>query len=123
MKYLAGLLLLCLLSSCFSRSSAMTDETYGSIQMGTPIESLYTQIGRPYAIHDKPNGVHEYEYIERIRNERSLVSENHYFLIVEDGKVVGKRVTQEKQRAFNLIYENDPNWDSYNSFPSSFPSN
>lgn len=123
MKYIAYLALLCLISSCFSRSSAMTSETYGSIQLGTPIESLSSTVGRPYAIHDKPNGVQEYEYIERIRNQRSLISENHYFLIVENGIVVGKRFSQERQRAFNLIYENDPNWDSYNSFPSSFPSN
>lgn len=123
MKYIALFLLSCFLSGCFSRSSAMTNETYSSIQLGTSIESLSPQIGRPYAIHDKPNGIQEYEYVERIRNTRSLVSENHYFLLVEDGRVVGKRMSQEKQRAFNLIYENDPNWDSYNSFPSSFPSN
>ncbi len=123
MKCLGVLILLCFLSSCFSRTSAITSDTYSSIQLGTPIDSVYQEIGRPYAIHDKPNGVQEYEYIERIRNGRSLVSENHYFLIVENGKVVGKRMTEEKQRAFNLIYENDPNWDSYNSFPSSFPSN
>ena len=123
MKCLCLLIILCFLASCFSRSAAMTSDNYSSIQLGTPIDSLYSEIGRPYAIHDKANGVQEYEYVERIRNERSLVSENHYFLIVENGKVVGKRVTQEKQRAYNLIYENDPNWDSYNSFPSSFPSN
>jgi hypothetical protein len=123
MKCLSLLVLLCFLASCFSRTSAMTSETYSSIQLGTSIDSLYSEIGHPYAIHDKPNGVQEYEYIERIRNTRSLVSENHYFLIVENGKVVGKRMSQEKQRAYNLIYEDDPNWDSYNSFPSSFPSN
>jgi len=123
MKCLSLLILLCFLASCFSRTSAMTNDTYSSIQLGTSIDSLYSEIGRPYAIHDKPNGVQEYEYIERIRNNRSLVSENHYFLIVENGKVVGKRMSQEKQRAYNLIYEDDPNWDSYNSFPSSFPSN
>lgn len=123
MKLFAGLILLCFLSSCFSRTAAMTSDTYSTIQLGTPIESVYSEIGRPYAIHDKPNGVQEYEYIERIRNARSLVSENHYFLIVEQGVVVGKRMKVEKQRAFNLIYESDPNWDSYNSFPSSFPSN
>jgi hypothetical protein len=123
MKNIAWIVLLCFFSGCFSRSSAMTGETYSTIQLGTPIESLYPEIGHPYAVHDKPNGVQEYEYIERIRNDRSLVSENHYFLTIENGRVTGKRMTVEKQRAFNLIYEYDPNWDSYNSFPSSFPSN
>ncbi|HEY2810478.1 MAG TPA: hypothetical protein VGJ00_03715 [Rhabdochlamydiaceae bacterium] len=115
--------LLCLLASCFSRSAAMTGETYSTISLGTPVESLSADIGRPYAIHYKENGIREYEYIERIRNDRSLVSENHYILTIENGKVVSKRMWQEKSRAYNLIYEYDPNYDSYNSFPSSFPSN
>jgi hypothetical protein len=101
----------------------MTGETYSTISLGTPVESLSADIGRPYAIHYKENGIREYEYIERIRNDRSLVSENHYILTIENGKVVSKRMWQEKPRAYNLIYEYDPNYDSYNSFPSSFPSN
>jgi hypothetical protein len=101
----------------------MTGETYSTISLGTPVESLSADIGRPYAIHYKENGIREYEYIERIRNDRSLVSENHYILTIENGKVVSKRMWQEKSRAYNLIYEYDPNYDSYNSFPSSFPSN
>lgn len=120
MTFLIGVFLL---TGCFSRSAAMTNETYSMIQLGTPIDEVASEVGRPYAIHDKGNSIQEYEYIERIRNDRSLVGENHYFLTIEDGKVTGKRVSRERQPAYNLIYENDPNYDSYNSFPSSFPSN
>lgn len=126
MKYFASfslIIVFCLLTSCFSRSAAMTNESYNMIQLGTPVTELSSEVGRPYAIHNKEGGIQEYEYIERIRNDRSLVGENHYFLIVKEGRVVGKRMAYEKQRSFNLIYENDPNYDSYNSFPSSFPSN
>jgi hypothetical protein len=121
MKFFLCLCVVCLLTGCFSRTAAMTQDTYSQIQLGAPIDSLYAEIGRPYAIHYKEDGVKEYEYIERIRNDRSLVSENHYFLIIEEGLVVGKRIKQEKPRSYNLIYEYDPNYDSYNSFPSSFP--
>ena len=91
------------------------------IQLGTPVTELPADIGSPYAIHDKPNGVQEYEYIERIRNDRALFSENHYLLTVQDGRVISKRMWREKPRNYNLMYDFDPNYDSYNSFPGSFP--
>jgi hypothetical protein len=118
MKYLIVLLLL---TGCFSRSSAMTSDSYSMIQLGSPATDLASTVGEPYAIHNKGNGVKEYEYIERIRNQRTLISENHYFITVQDGKVVSKRMTREKQRDYDLIYDDDPNWDSYNAFPGSFP--
>jgi len=107
------------LSGCFSRSSAMTGDSYAMIQLGAPVDTVIAEVGTPYAVHDKGEGVSEYEYIERIRNNKSLISENHYFLRIEGGKVVGKRMTQEKQKDYDLIYEDDPNWDSYNAFPGS----
>lgn len=110
---------LTLLAGCFSRGSAMTADTYSMIPLGTSVHDVTAEVGKPYAVHSKGNGIIEYEYIERIRNNKSLISENHYFLIVEGGKVVGKRMAQEKQKDFDLIYEDDPNWDSYNAFPGS----
>src|SRR5689334_15452139 len=77
------------LTGCFSRSAAMTSESYSMVQVGASVDSLSAEVGKPYAIHIKEGGIKEYEYVERIRNGRNLVVENHYFLLVQDGKVVG----------------------------------
>ncbi len=107
-----------LLASCFSRSSAMTAETFSDVQIGAPISSLSSSIGSPYAIHSKKDGTQEYEYIERINADSTFVAENHYFLVVQDGEVVGKYMTQERPPAYDLIYQPDPNNVSYPNYPS-----
>ena len=109
------LLIICLslLSACFSRSAAMDSQTFESVALGTPVSSLESQFGKPYKIHSKGGGKEEYEYIERIGMGQCLVAENHYFLIVLNGAVVGKYVTQEKSPAYDLIYTEDPNHPCY----------
>jgi hypothetical protein len=101
---------LILMTGCFSRSTYLTRETYDNIQISTPMASLEDQVGKPYAIHKKCDGTQEYEYIERIDMGNHLVVENHYFIIVQNGQVVGKYMTQEKAPAYNLIYQEDPNY-------------
>jgi hypothetical protein len=101
-----GLICLC---SCFSSGPRLTSSTYDSIQLGTPIVSVEQEYGKPYAVHSK-GGVKEYEYIERIDLGYNVVTENHYFIVVTDGKVVGKYTKREKPPAYNLIYQEDPNW-------------
>ncbi len=105
-----GLIVCC---ACSSRASLMTQSEYDTVQTGTPVATLESQIGTPYDIHFKSGGVKEYEYIERITMGNSLVTENHYFIIVVDGKVVGKYMKQEKAPAYHLIYEDDPNHQWY----------
>jgi hypothetical protein len=103
-----GLLCLCLLSACFSRSSAMTYERFENIEVGTSIASLTSEIGKPYSVHSKGGSTEEYEYIERIDMGQQPIAENHYFLVVQDGKVVSKRVKRQRPPAFDLIYQEDP---------------
>lgn len=88
----------------------MTSGNYDEIQMGTSISSIEQEYGKPYAVRSKGPGVQEYEYIERIDLGYHLVSENHYFIVVTDGKVVGKYTKRDKPPAYNLIYQEDPNW-------------
>lgn len=106
-----SILLLCLMG-CFSRSSMMTYESFDKVQIGTSIASLKSEIGRPYAIHHK-DGSEEYEYVERINAGNSLIAENHYFLIVQNGKVIGKYMSRERPPAYDLIYQEEPNYPSY----------
>jgi hypothetical protein len=91
----------------------MTYYDYDKVEIGTPIATLRSEIGKPYAIHAKEGGMEEYEYIERIDTGNNLVSENHYFLIVQDGTVVGKYMNREGPPAYDLIYQEEPNYPSY----------
>ena len=105
--------LICL-SSCFSRPSMMTYESFDKVQVGTAVTDLKQEIGKPYAIHHKDGGSEEYEYVERINVGNSLIAENHYFLIVQNGKVVGKYMSRERPPAYDLIYQEEPNYPGYN---------
>ena len=102
------------LASCFSRPTVMTSGEYDKIQMGTSVSELRSEVGKPYAIHKKDHGVEEYEYIERIDTGNNLVAENHYFLVIKDGKVVGKYMNRERAPAYDLIYQEQPNYPGYN---------
>jgi hypothetical protein len=107
MTYLVSLLFF--LCSCFSRSTVMTRQTYSDIEVGSSITQVEQKVGNPYKIRPLQDGTEEYEYIERIPMGQEVVEENHYFLIVKDGKVFAKRNTQETPDAFDLIYDDDPN--------------
>lgn len=98
------------LSSCFSNSSLMTYSRYDQVETGASIEEVESRMGKPYAVHQKKDGSSEYEYVERINAGDDLVAENHYFLIVQDGKVMGKYMTRERAPAYDLIYQEQPNY-------------
>ncbi len=100
------------LSGCFSRSSAMTQETFATVQIGTPIEVVIQDMGEPYST-DTKNGMEEYVYIERVTTGNRLIYENHYILFVQGGVVVSKTVKQERPPSFDLIYQDDPNHNQY----------
>ncbi len=109
MKY--PILFLCVvLCSCFTRPALMTRDSFDGVEIGTPIDQIQTEVGSPYAVHSKGGDAQEYEYIERIDLGSQTVLENHYFLIVREGRVVSKRMTQERSPAYDLIYSDDPNF-------------
>lgn len=111
MKY--SLLVCMLLFLCSCSSNMMTKENFDDISLGTSIKEVEEQAGKPYAVHDKPGGKAEYEYIERIDMGNHLLFENHYFLMVSEGQVVSKRVTTETPPDYNMIYQQDPNHYTY----------
>lgn len=97
------------LLSCFHRSAVMTRQDFNTVEMGEPISTLEQRVGAPYTIRNLKNGGQEYEYIERITMGDEVIEENHYFIIVENGKIIGKRTTLQTPPAYDLIYEDDPN--------------
>ncbi len=99
------------LASC-SRPALMTYNCYDQVQVGASIADLQTRIGQPYAIHHKNDNL-EYEYVERINIGENLIAENHYFLIVQNGKVIGKYMERQRPPAYDLIYQEEPNYPGY----------
>lgn len=107
------LIILVFLASCFARTTTMTQETFLSIDLGTPIDRVVAKNGEPYSVRNFGGGVLEYEYIERVGRPEELVREYHYYLKVVHGEVVSKRMTTEKQPAYDLIYQEDPNYPTF----------
>lgn len=103
---------ICFLCGCFTRGSLMTKQRFDDITIGMPVTEVTAKVGDPYAIRSKGNGVEEYEYIERTEM-RDVVSENHYFIIVSNGQVVGKMINRQRPPAYDLIYQEDPNYTNY----------
>ncbi|MCI0382632.1 MAG: hypothetical protein L0207_06250 [Chlamydiae bacterium] len=101
------------LLGCFSRTNAITKENYNSVTLQTSENELVAELGQPYAIHNLRGGGQEYEYIERFTMGEELVSENHYFFKIQNGRVVSKRMTREKRPAYDLLYQEDPNYPTY----------
>lgn len=114
-KTLMKWILVCALGlvGCFSRSAMMDQEQFSALLLGTSVTELEKQAGKPYQIHDKGGGKLEYEYIERVNTGECFVAENHYFIVVVNGEVVGKHMKQEKSPAYDLIYIEDPNHPCY----------
>ncbi|MDQ5956082.1 MAG: hypothetical protein ACH349_06200 [Candidatus Rhabdochlamydia sp.] len=103
-----------LLTGCYSSYFAMTDRSFCEIEMGVPINEIQCQVGDPYAICIREDGAEEYQYIERIDLGNGLVMEKRYFLIVKDDRVISKRLVRRIPPSYNLLYETEPNYPSYN---------
>lgn len=88
----------------------MTRDDYEAIELGMRLEALEPKIGTPYEVHYLPSGKVEYEYIERIRAGKRYVLANHYFLIVQDGIVVGKRWIEQDVPQASYDYVGVPNF-------------
>jgi len=99
-----------LIWGCSSRMMTMT--SYGQIQVGEPIATVVEKNGDPYAV-DTKNGSTEYKYVEKVTSGNRLIYENHYTIYVKDGNVVGKTSVQQRRPAYDLIYQDDPNHNTY----------
>jgi hypothetical protein len=105
MKYLFPLLLLL---GC-GHPTMMTRQTFADVDIGEPILQVEEKVGKPFAIRKNSDGTQEYEYIERISLGTEVVEEYHYYLVINNGQVVSKRLNQDRPPAFDLIDDDDPN--------------
>ncbi len=99
---------LCMLTAC-SHGAIMTRNDFDNIETGTPVSEVVKQYGEPVRIRNYSDGSQGYEYIERLPIGEQTVVENNYFVVVKNGKVIGKRYNEEEPPAYDEIYEEDPN--------------
>lgn len=104
-----SILFLIFLAACTSHR-IVTYSDYAQVKTDEPIASIEEKWGPPYAVRDRKDGSQEYEYIERIEVGNGIVSDNHYILVVRDGKVIGKYLKREQSPAYDLIYQEQPNY-------------
>ena len=72
-------------------------DRYQDVSLGFTTNDLEERFGKPYATHNKSNGSVEYEYIERITTADRVLFFRHYFFVIQDGKVVSKRMVSDKE--------------------------
>ncbi|MBP9842039.1 MAG: hypothetical protein KBC64_06405 [Simkaniaceae bacterium] len=100
------LLLILFLTAC--QSKMMTGEDYAMVQIGEPIEQVTAVYGRPYTIHSRDQESEVYEYGEKIIMGTTIISQKRYYLIVKDGRIVGKYSKITNPSPIQSIYANDP---------------
>ena len=107
MKKLFCLLGLVLAFGC-QRQTIMTQKNFGEIEVGMSIKEIEKVYGKPYSIHSRDAHSEIHEYIERIMIGPETAAQYRYYLIVADGKVVGKYSKYSNPPAFEQIYSDDP---------------
>jgi len=96
-----------LLVAC-QKQAVMTRQGFGDIQPGASIAEVEKKYGKPYAIHSRDANSDIYEYIERVLMGPETIMQWRYYLVVSDGKVVGKYSKYSTPPAFEQIYSDDP---------------
>ena len=96
-----------LLVGCSERM-AMTRDGYANIEVGMSAIDVKKMYGKPYTISSKGDGEQTYEYIERIRAGQQVLELRRYYIVVIDGKVVGKYLKVSVPPAYSDIYSKEP---------------
>ncbi len=102
------LFLLILISLTGCKTPLMTKQGFAMIEPGMSIKEVEKKYGKPYNIHSRDGNSDIYEYIERMVMGPETVAQWRYYLIVSNGKVVGKYVKHSSPPAFEQIYSDDP---------------
>lgn len=101
-------LFLILLVGCFSRQAVMTRDGYGEVEVGMAVSEVQKRYGKPYNIYSKGDDKETYEYIEKIRRGNEVIEQRRYYVVIVDGKVIGKYMKLSNPPPFQSIYSDDP---------------
>ena len=106
MRKIPAMLLLVICLAC-SKYSVMTQDRFAEISTGTPIKMVVERYGSPLEIRSIGKNQDLYQYSERITLGAQTIQQRKYFLIVTDGKVVGKYTRFENPPPYQAIYSDD----------------
>lgn len=107
MKYLFGLCLLFLLG-CATNSEFLTRDSYAEIEIGMKASDIEHRFGKPYQIFSREGGKETYEYIEKITMGTQVIEQRRYYIVIQEGKVVGKYMKLSNPPPFQNMYSEDP---------------
>lgn len=99
---------LTLLLACYSNRALMTSDEFASIPIGATTQEVQKDFGKPYAIRSRGGNTDEWEYIERIDVGSEAILQNHYYLIITNGRVVGKHTEATRPPPFRPTDTTDP---------------
>lgn len=80
------------LSSCGLNGALVTMDSFQDVPVGASSSEVKEMLGEPYAIHKKPDGAVEYEYIERLTAGPRNFEERHYYILLKNDQVVSRRI-------------------------------
>ena len=86
----------------------MTRDNYTDIEVGMSALDLERMYGKPYSIYSKGDGTETYEYVERVRSGQQILELRRYYIVITDGKVVGKYLKISQTPAYDDIYSESP---------------
>lgn len=107
MKYCL-LLIIVLLAGCNTNHEIMTRGGYADVGVGMASTAVEERFGKPYKIYSKGEGSETYEYIEKITMGTQVIEQRRYYIVIENGKVVGKYMKLSNPPPFEAIYSDDP---------------
>ena len=107
MKKLFFLFLL-FLFSCATNPAMMTRDQYVGVSIGMNVSEVQQSFGKPYQIISRGHGEEIYQYIEKITMGTEVIEQRSYYIVIQDGKVVGKYMKLSNPPPFEAIYSEDP---------------
>ncbi len=81
----------------------MSYDDYHRIAIGESIADVQVQLGRPYEVKELSSSKQEYIYIERIPLGDAREAFRRYILVVENDKVIEKKVKEEVTNSIQFI--------------------
>lgn len=94
-----------LLAACAMGGRMVTMDAFYEVDLNTSTTQVVALLGKPYSTRNLEDGSVEYEYIERIKIGARDAEERHYFIVMKEGRVVSKRVTQSSPLPYFLDWD------------------
>lgn len=97
--------IVCIMLLCVGCASSkyISYEDYQKIAIGENISEVQVQYGRPYEVKDLGAHAQEYIYMERIPLGDAREAFRRYILIVENEKIVDKKLKEEVTSPIQFI--------------------